>query len=356
MRAAVIGLVGSLGRYTTLAVVGVSFLVATLWLGILETHPILFLACAIFMVPLVTASFALLVGMLFAGTAPVRGEFVTHDHAPSLWQLWNSAATGMPNHTRRLRIDGTTEAWILERRFAGLFAPELTMNIGLGLLAELDQSAIAAVIAHEVAHNRLQHTSGARNLHDFESCFTTLFQRFPSQTTLTGIVTDALLGRFGNWLGDEFLRVSRKNELQADQALMGAPGRAEMARGLILAHALDVFCGERILEPLRQELLGAMRLPRSPLARLLAHGPELRRPETLRTYARKAWDKPATAESTHPSLQQRLAALGFNELVDIAPVEHPAIDDLLPQPLRTRLIEAAEAEWAKSIRSCVERQ
>ena len=60
------------------------------------------------------------------------------------------------------------------------------MTVGLPLLIMLDERAIRAIIAHEIAHTRLRHTSGGTNLYDFVAASENVLYYADPDRTITG--------------------------------------------------------------------------------------------------------------------------------------------------------------------------
>src|SRR6266481_2908525 len=88
------------------------------------------------------------------------------------------------------------------------------LAFGLPLLIVLDERAVRAVVAHEVGHAELQHTSGGANLNEFILAALNIFEYADSATTITGRISETLLNALLEWLQKEYLILSRRNELE----------------------------------------------------------------------------------------------------------------------------------------------
>jgi len=188
-------------------------------------------------------------------------------------------------------IDDSFNASIMEEsRYAGLFEQHVTMTVGLPLLIVLDERAIRAVIAHEIAHTRLKHTSGSTNLYDFVAASENVLYYADPDRTITGRVAHALLHSLVEWLSAEYRALSRENELCADGDAAEQVGREEMARALVLTEGGGARLTELVMKPLEKEMLGAIKAPTSPLQRILSQLEDIRASELrlLRAQASRA--------------------------------------------------------------------
>ncbi len=353
MRKIILAVIRSFGRYTAVLIFAITCGVGALWLLVLDKHPFLFFTLALLVIPLFMTSFALLIGVLFSGLGSQEGHFVTRADAPALWATWDEIA-GEANERRLLCIDGDLNASIGERRrFAGLWGKEVTMTIGLPLLMCLDSSALRSVVAHEVGHNCHNHTSGQANIAEFVGTTNTLFEYADPNHTMLGAVCHLLFGRFLNWLDAEALALSRLQELEADSAAAASQSAPIEARANILTAAAIEFYLQEIVNPIEEELVGAIKAPAPPILRLEDRIGTLRNPMTIRKFAKIAWEKQLEPEDTHPTLRQRLESLGYTELLDVEPLAQPASEALLPPATKSSLIEKLNQEWIDEVNDFV---
>lgn len=336
------------GRYAVLVPVAVLLAVFAAWLLVLDSHPLAALATAFVVLPATTGAVFLAYGLLLL---PRRGKVVPgvdESAAPGVWSMWRELDR-RPASGRRLLIDADWNASIGEqRRFMGLFGRRITMTIGLPLLIVLDERAVRAIVAHEVAHAELQHTSGGANLVEFIAAVRNIFEYADPDTTITGAIAVILLEALLKWIEGERLMLSRRNELEADRVAAGRVGAAEMARALVLLIGMNARTEELVFKPLEKELLGAIRPPRPPLARITRDLEAIRMPGMVEAAARACMaSREDDATATHPSLRQRLANLGFPEVPDIEPVQTSASDRLLDAVAARDLVAQLDGRWSR---------
>jgi Zn-dependent protease with chaperone function len=221
------------------------------------------------------------------------------------------------------------------------------MTIGLPLLIVLDERAVRAVIAHEVAHAALQHTSGAVNLNEFIAAAENIFEYADPETTITGRIAAALLNALVGWLCKEYQVLSYLNELSADRQSAECVGCHEAARALVLTHAMSARMDEIVFTPLEMELLGAIRAPTPPLQRIFSRLDMIRLPDQIQAAALAAMAHEGDSASMHPPLRKRLANLGFSEIPKIDPVERSAVDTLLSDHAVKDIVARFDNQWSK---------
>jgi hypothetical protein len=165
MRSAILKVVLALGRYAVLPAVAVALAVFAAWLIALDHYPGLALAISPVVLPFTTGAVFLAFGLLLLPRRRKAVPGVEESAAPGLWTMWKDMDRRSTGIRRTLLIDGNMNASVGEQRqFMGLFRRRVTMTIGLPLLIVLDERAVRAVVAHEVGHAELQHTSGAARI------------------------------------------------------------------------------------------------------------------------------------------------------------------------------------------------
>lgn len=349
MRRIILNFIEFFGRYTAIIIFGAVLSLATFWLSYLDSHPKLVIVSGVIVIPLCMISFALLIGLFFSGLRKRTGEFVTRQEAPKIWEIWDELDSNKPQR-RQLVIDADMNASMAERRtIMGLWGREVTMTIGMPLLLCLDEPALRSVIAHEIGHSELRHTSGLSNLAEFEATFETLFEYADPNTTITGAMTYSMLGGLGSWLEKEMLYLSRQHEFEADRAAADSETASIEARSNLLCEAVGEFYLEEILKPIDKEILGAISAPRSPLLQLIDRLDEVRDPKTIMKYARRSWKKDPDPKSTHPTLKERIEALGFIRLPVLKKLNICAANALLPSETKSKLIRNFDEQWIEQI-------
>ncbi|WP_257170199.1 M48 family metallopeptidase [Bradyrhizobium sp. SRS-191] len=339
-----------LGRYAVLPLVALASGLLFAWLMLLDDYTRIALITAPVMFCVVAAAVALALGILFVPAQREQSNVLDEASAAALWRSWQELDSSFVKRRRTLRFDAEFNASISEvRGFAGLFGRHVTMTVGLPLLMVLDDRAIRATIAHEVAHAELRHTSGAANLFDFLGACENVLQYADPDRTVTGRIAALLLRGVLEWVSQEFRVLSRLNELAADRRAAELMGRSEMARSLVLIAGATRRLRDLVFSPLQTEMLGAISLPASPLQRISVLLAEVRDPDELGAAAAGIMaEEPEDADTTHPPLAASLANLGYAIIPAVDPIGAPAIEQLLAPDAVRDLAAKLDAEWRKT--------
>jgi hypothetical protein len=350
MRRVVLKAILRLGRYAVLPVVASACAMFMVWLMAIDRYTIPALAAAPIVLSATPAAIALALGLVLLPSRRDRNLKIDEGAAPGLWVIWKELDRGFVRSGRTLLIDANFNASIREeRRYAGLFKQHVTMTVGLSLLIILDERAIRAVIAHEVAHARLQHASGGTNLLDFIAASENVLYYADPDRTITGRVAYALLHSLLEWLEEEYRALSRENELCADGDAATQVGRDEIARALVLVEAGSARLADLVFTPLEKELMGAIKAPTPPFQRIFNQLGDIRATEPLAAAAVVDLTREEDPKSTHPPLGKRLANLGFTDIPPIDKVETSASDKVLSREAAKELPERFDNEWRKTV-------
>ena len=349
MRWLILKVIGTLGRFTVLPLIGVAVLLLAAWGAALDAKPIYAIAAVPLVFLLIVISGALFLGMFYAGLRSPPGPFATRAEAPGLWRMWDELSPPRWWQLRRLRLDDNFNASIGQRsRLLGLALPETTMTFGLPMLQALDEPMVRAVVAHEVGHDACRHTVGLSNIIEFERALYEVFESFPPHTTVTGSVLFGLLGRLGDWLKTEELRLSRVTEHEADAVAAKAIGRDAFAASLAVFSASAERYKTDFVTAAHDNLVQLLHVPPSPLERLLA---EPKRPsaDDLKRYAEVAYAMPHDPASTHPVLSESLTAIGVTSLPTLPEPGPSALTALLTPDVVAKLMKIYRQRWERYV-------
>ncbi|WP_338025609.1 M48 family metallopeptidase [Bradyrhizobium zhanjiangense] len=343
-----------LGRYAVLPVVALACAILASWLMIMDRYTIAALATMPLVFSIFTVAAALMIGLLLLPSRKHQSFEANEEIAPGLWAMWKELDPSFVRSRRTLLIDTDFNASIEEvSRYAGLFRPHVTMTIGLPLLIILDERAVRAIIAHEVAHAQLRHTSGGANLHDFIAASENMLFYADPDRTITGRIALALLHSMLEWLDREYRALRRENELGADLGAAEQVGRAEMARALVITNACRTRLADLVFAPLEKEILGAINAPRPPLERIIKRLEDIRAHEPMIVAAVAGLGHEDDPDSTHPPFGKRLANLGHTDIPEIDEVRTSAIGQLLSRDAAKDLPARFDREWRKKAQEWV---
>lgn len=354
MKRLVLKIILCLGRYAVLPAVALACVILAVWLMAMDRFTVTALVTAPVVFSIFLGALALAIGLLLLPSRK-HGDFEANEEiAPGLWSMWKELDRNFVRSRRTLLINTDFNALIGEvSRYAGLFGQHVTMTFGLPMLIVLDERAVRAVVAHEVAHARLRHTSGSIKLADFIAASENVFLYANPEWTITGRVIRALLHSMLEWLEKEYRALSRENELGADLGAAEEVGRAEAARALVLVEACGTRLTDLVFAPLEKEMLGAIHAPRPPIERIVKQLADIRAPEPMIAAAAAGLSREHDPDSTHPPFARRLANLGYADIPEIDEVGISTIDQLLSRDAATDLAAHFDREWQKKAQSWV---
>lgn len=278
----VLNIILRLGRYAVLPVVALACVILAVWLMAMDRYTITALVTAPIVFSIVLGASALAIGLLLLPSRKHREFEANVETAPGLWAMWTELDRNFARSRRTLLINTDFNASIGEvSRYAGLFGQHVTMTVGLPMLIVLDEPAVRAVIAHEVAHAELRHTSGCINLADFIAASENVFLYANPEWTITGRILRVLLHSLLEWLEREYRALSRENELHADLSSTERVGRTEAARALVLMEACGTRLADLVYKPLETEMLGAINAPPPPFERIFKQLADIWAPEPI---------------------------------------------------------------------------
>jgi Zn-dependent protease with chaperone function len=335
-----------LGRYAVLPVAGLAVVLFIGWFVAFDAYPGMAVIALPVVLPITTVAIALPIGLLLPMPHARDHNAVDEAGAPGLWAMWNELDDTTPRSCRTLRIDPGLNASIGERRrYFGLAHRHLTMTVGLSLLLVLDERAVRTVVAHEVAHARLQHTTGGANLYEFMVTAANLFDHLDPERTITGRIARMVLESLLAWVSAEFHTIRYRNELEADRQAGEPTGAHDAARALVLVHNAARGMKELIFDPLDKELLGAIRAPTPPLQRLVD------RLDAVRAYRASDEPEPQAEDQPkdhHPPLRERLANLGFATIPDVELPRRSAAESVVSAVRLKQLLMEFNEKWRRS--------
>jgi Zn-dependent protease with chaperone function len=224
---------------------------------------------------------------------------------PRVEQLVRDVAVrvGHPN-PQDLYLTPDANAFAGRRRRVWYRRPRTVVGVGLVFFEIFDREELASIVAHEMGH----HSAGDVLLGPF------IYR-------IRRAIGNALERLEGSsfWLhlpfvgyGELFLRVtrrtSREQELAADALASRISGRAATGRALSRLHELGPLWDAYWQEDVLPVLTCGFRPPLLDGFRHMLASPVIR--EDISTSARKMRDRAPSPTDTHPSLAERLAALG----------------------------------------------
>lgn len=206
----------------------------------------------------------------------------------------------------KISLTMTTDAKI------GKYGNRHEMKLGVLLMCLCNEAQYTAILAHEVAHYSLRHTTMGRFLFRASEYWSRLYRNM-DQNTIGGFGSSFIL-RFYLWYVPKFRMMmsvySQADELAADALASQVCGAQTVGDALVLVHAIHDAC---LSENMFGEYYGYARESETPID-VIAYFDEKFRKFTSaewENFFNMGYESKHIKGSTHPSLQERLVNIGY---------------------------------------------
>jgi Zn-dependent protease with chaperone function len=269
--------------------------------------------------------------------------------APAAWaELDRLRRLGRLPRIHRLLVDDRLNAAMAQTPRLGIFGwPHNDVVLGLPLLLALGPKPLGAVLAHELGHLSGQHGRVAARIYRVRATLHQAAEALRARRSALAGPFRRFLGWYGPWFQAASLALARQQEREADRFSAQATDARTAADALVAAELAGWALGARYEPALSQRPALQPAPPEAHLSwmaeTLRAASTDPEAPEALR----RALEERAGPADTHPSLAQRLEALGQSARVP-PPPERSAAEVLLG-PALPRVQAALEEGWRNGV-------
>lgn len=270
---------------------------------------------------------------LLTRTPPPEGQRLTAREAPALFAAIERVrvATGAPAMDEVL-ITPEFNAFAAEIPRFGPFLPKRCLGLGLPLLMGMPAAEVSAVIAHEFGHFSSRHGRVGGFIYRVRAMWMAMLQA----------ADYGILNRFVQWYAPYFNAYSfvmaRQHEFVADRAAADHCGTRVTAQALCRSAVSGQALASGFWPGIGERVPRESTPPAALFSEMAAFLPKAGDPEALK----RALAVVTGHDDTHPSLTDRLAALGAP--ASTPPFTRSAAADWLG-PLATTLAEAFSRNW-----------
>ena len=276
---------------------------------------------------------------------PPTGRELSRAEAAPLHALVREQARALraPTVHRVLLTADYNAAAVQLPRLGVLGWPRNYVLVGLPLLQTLSPTQAAAVVAHELGHLRGGHGRFSAWVYRVNASWAQLAGQLERRGT------GSVVHRFIDWYAPRFHAWShplrRTAEFEADAAAARLTSPAALAEALCAITVREPALSQLYWEPLYKTVAEEVNPPADPFSRLLAaaHTAHLPAAETA-TLLRRATEVDADPFDTHPTLGERLGALGQPAAAPLPPAT-TAAEAWLGASLPA-LAQELDTEWA----------
>ena len=271
----------------------------------------------------VLAFIGLLVESLWIDVAPPKGVVLGRNEAPALWAEIERVrrAMGAPAPYQVL-VTGELNAWVQQVPRLGVLGFYRTyLGIGLPLAASLTADELRAVLAHEFGHVSRKHGRLVVWIFRVRETWEQMLETLEGERHWTRGPLRAFLQWYLPFLDAYMVVLRRAFEFEADRHAARVAGSVPAAGELCRVAVADRWL-EGVFWP--AVFRGMARQPQAPadvFRHLLREAPGAAQQPDAAAWLREEMGQPTQPWDTHPSLAERLAALGARPVLPGAPAE-----------------------------------
>lgn len=296
----------------------------------------------------------LAIAVLRSAWVPLRepeGTEVARADAPALHRMIDELREplAVKQLDRVLIVEGLNAAIAQTPRW-GMFGPQRsTLLIGLPLMQALPEAELRAVIAHELGHLSGNHSRFSGWVYRLRATWGRLLDGL-EQNGRSAVLFTWFVEWYAPYFSAYTFALARDDEYVADRAAAEAAGTAHAASGLVRLHLADRFEQERHWTPIFDHVAQRAAPPQDPFSalgtRLRGAAADPDAPHWLTGALARRTDH----ADTHPSLGDRLQALGVPPGGKVEPFDGPTAAETLLGPLEHQLASRLDAEWREAIK------
>lgn len=257
----------------------------------------------------------LIFGLTWFGRSQVTGERIAATEAPELFSaLEGLRRTIRAPHVHEVVLDGEFNAAAAQMPRLGIFGwHKQVLILGVPLLAALTREQLLAVIAHELGHFSKAHGRLGHWIYRIRHSWEKLNASLGEEDSGIGAAVNQFYRWFAPYFGAYSFALARSNEYEADADSTLASDKVNAAAALVAVHVYGDWLGQRFWPALHQSALETAEAPDDVYERLASSITRVPEKE-LRALQRESLERASDLVDTHPSLAERLVALGITEV------------------------------------------
>lgn len=293
---------------------------------------------------------------LWVRIEPPQGRRLLPEEAPELFALIEDLRRqlkSVPVH--RVLVTEELNASVAQTPRLGLFGwHRNTLLLGLPLMKALSREQFAAVLAHEFGHLAGGHGRLGNWIYRLRAGWSRLAEVLRERAPTGGFLFKPFFAWFVPYFSATSFPLARTNEYDADATAARLTSPAAAAAALTGLSVVGTFLEARFWPGLHRQ---ADDLPHPAFTPFAAMGEAMRGdidPASLHDWLEQALARPTSLDNTHPSLSDRLRALGEAPRLEL-PDRSQAADTLLGPALPAVTAEFDE-RWQRLILPSWERR
>lgn len=344
-----VGLLAGLGYAYVLGVVLllVASTAVVVWLATTATFAILK-----FVLPL-GALVIIILRALWVKIPPPEGIGLSRNDVQPLWRVIDELREKVAGpKVHKLLLDGQLNAAIVQLpRLGPLGWYRNYLIVGLPLMQALDEEEFRSVVAHELGHLSKSHGRFSAWIYHLRLTWARLVSALEQEEHWGTFIFRRFFGWYAPFFSAYTFALARSHEYEADLAAAEATSPNAAARALVGVVVADFALDESYWPAVYERARTENAPPATafyPMGSALA---EARKDARTEAWLRRALDAPSGTADTHPSLSDRLRALGVppgQELALLAEGSGGSAIGLLGED-EEQLFEVLDQEWRSEV-------
>jgi Zn-dependent protease with chaperone function len=344
-----VGLLAGLGYAYVLGVVLllVASAAAVVWLATTATFAIIK-----FVIPLAVLVL-IIVRSLWVRMPPPEGIRLSRNDVQPLWRVIDDLRAKVQGpKVHRLLLDGQVNAAIVQLpRLGPLGWYRNYLIVGLPLMQALDEEEFRSVVAHELGHLSKSHGRFAAWIYHLRLTWARLVTVLEQEEHWGTFIFRRFFGWYSPFFSAYTFALARSHEYEADRAAADATSPNAAARALVGVVVADFALDETYWPAVYERARTESAPPATAFRPMGSAFAEARKDARIETWLRRALDAPSGTADTHPSLSDRLRALGVptgQELALLAESPGGSAVALLGED-EEQLFEVLDEEWRSDV-------
>jgi Zn-dependent protease with chaperone function len=286
---------------------------------------------------------------LWVKVPPPQGTEIAETDAPGLFAMIDELRRALRSpRFHRVLVTDDFNAGVVQAPRLGLFGWYRNyLLIGLPLMKALTVEQFRAVLAHEFGHLSRGHGRLSNWIYRQRLRWGRLMAVLEEKESRGMVLFRPFLRWYTPWFNAYSFPLARANEYEADatSARLASPGAA--AEALTAVNVIGSYLNEKYWPQIYRKAEDVPQPAFSPFAVMgqeIAHGIDA---ESVAAWLTRAMTDTTTVADTHPSLADRLGALGEQPRIAL-PVAGAGADGLL-EVSRERLEQAFDEQWRSRV-------
>jgi Zn-dependent protease with chaperone function len=294
--------------------------------------------------------FWVVVAAMWVRVEPPQGRRITREAAPELFEVIDKLRRALraPRFHEVLITDDFNAAVAQTPRLGLLGWYRNTLLIGLPLMKALTPQQLAAVLAHEFGHLAGGHGRVSHWVYRLRFGWARLAQSLQQRCSWGSFAFNPFFRWYAPYFSAVTFPLARANEYEADAASARLTSPRAAAAALTSVNVIGSFLQARFWPDLHRkadEVAQPSFAPYAQMGEVIGGGIDA---EAVRGWLDAALERETSLADTHPSLTERLRALGQEPLLDL-PAPGQAADTLIGAEALRSITEEFDKRWRAAV-------